>query len=140
VVSTTGAEHHLLRLPAVGDNAAMEAEPLKTEPPKRKRRWYQFSLRTLMIVVTLLAVPCAYVAHEARIVAERRAWTVAHIGSIVADFDGRKLKAFYDPKFDPPLMRRWLGDRPIEYLTVWSEADATDALRLFPEAAIAEKP
>jgi hypothetical protein len=31
----------------------MEAELPKADPPKRKRRWYQFSLRTLMIGVTL---------------------------------------------------------------------------------------
>src|SRR6516225_1917245 len=36
-------------------NAAMEAEPPKAELPKRKRRWFQFSLRTLMIGVTLCA-------------------------------------------------------------------------------------
>jgi hypothetical protein len=41
----------LLRLPAVGDNAAT------SDTPKRKRGWFQFSLRTLMIGVTLLAVP-----------------------------------------------------------------------------------
>ncbi len=34
----------------------MEAEPPKADQPKRKRRWFQFSLRTLMIVVKLLAV------------------------------------------------------------------------------------
>ena len=34
----------------------MEAEPTKAEPPKRKRRWFQFSLRTLMIAVTLFTV------------------------------------------------------------------------------------
>ena len=33
----------------------MEAEPLKADPPKRKRRWYQFSLRTLLIF-TLICV------------------------------------------------------------------------------------
>ena len=27
----------------------MQAEPNKVEPPKRKRRWFQFSLRTLLI-------------------------------------------------------------------------------------------
>jgi hypothetical protein len=43
----------LLRLPAVGDNATMQAEPLKAESPKRKRRWFQFSLRTLMIGSTV---------------------------------------------------------------------------------------
>src|ERR1700686_4232221 len=40
----------------------MEADPPKADPPKRKRRWFQFSLRSLMIVVTLLAVLCGYVA------------------------------------------------------------------------------
>jgi hypothetical protein len=33
------------------DNGAMEVEPAKVESPERKRRWYQFSLRTLIIVV-----------------------------------------------------------------------------------------
>jgi uncharacterized protein (TIGR03067 family) len=45
----------LLRLPAVEDNAAMEADPPKAEPPKRKRRWFQFSLRTL-VIFTLIAL------------------------------------------------------------------------------------
>ena len=39
----------------------MEAEPPKADPPKRKRRWFQFSLRTLMIGVTLLAALSAAV-------------------------------------------------------------------------------
>ncbi len=38
------------------DNGAMEAKP--------KRRWYQYRLRTLMIVVTLLAVPLGYVGWQ----------------------------------------------------------------------------
>jgi hypothetical protein len=46
----------LLRLLAVGDNAAMQSEPPKAEPPKRKRRWFQFSLRTLMIFTLICAV------------------------------------------------------------------------------------
>ena len=37
------------------DNAAMEAEPHFVESPNRKLRGFQFSLRTLMIGVTLLA-------------------------------------------------------------------------------------
>jgi hypothetical protein len=32
----------------------MEAEPPKAEPPKRKRRWFQFSLRSLMALTLLL--------------------------------------------------------------------------------------
>jgi hypothetical protein len=42
------AQKALLRLPAVGDNAAMEAEPPKADTPKRKRRRFQFHLRTLL--------------------------------------------------------------------------------------------
>ncbi len=41
-------------LPAIGDNAAMEAEPNQVEPPKRKRRWFQFSLRMPFVVTVVL--------------------------------------------------------------------------------------
>jgi uncharacterized membrane protein len=37
----------------------MDAEPPKADLPKGKRRWFQFSLRTLLIVVTLLAISSA---------------------------------------------------------------------------------
>jgi hypothetical protein len=37
----------------------MHTEPPKADPPKRKRRWFQFSLRTLVIGVTIVAVQCA---------------------------------------------------------------------------------
>lgn len=46
----------LLRLPSVADNAAMHNEPPNTDLLKRKHRWLQCSLRTLLIVVTLLAL------------------------------------------------------------------------------------
>jgi hypothetical protein len=51
----------LLAQTAAEDNAAMQTEPPNADPPKRKRRWFQFSLRSLMIGVTLLAVVCGYV-------------------------------------------------------------------------------
>ncbi len=35
-----------------------------SEPPKRNRRWLQFSLRTLLIAVTLLAVSSAAVTWD----------------------------------------------------------------------------
>ena len=49
----------LLELPggsAARDNAAMPTEPSQTEPPKRKRRRFQFRLRTLLIGVTVVGV------------------------------------------------------------------------------------
>jgi hypothetical protein len=38
----------------------MEAEPPKADPPKRKRRLFQFSLRTLMIFTLIVAIPSAW--------------------------------------------------------------------------------
>ena len=52
----------------------MQTEPPKAAPPKRKCRWFQFSLRTLLIGVTLLAVTCGYVGQQIEIVRERRAF------------------------------------------------------------------
>jgi hypothetical protein len=49
----------LPRLPAIGDNLVMEAEPPEFEPPKRKRHWFQFSLRTLMILTLLIGIGMA---------------------------------------------------------------------------------
>jgi hypothetical protein len=42
--ATTAAPNPLLRPPAFGDNAAMQTESPKAEPPKRKRRWFPFRL------------------------------------------------------------------------------------------------
>jgi hypothetical protein len=49
----------------------VQTDPTNSNPPKRKRRWFQFSLRTLMIGVTLLAMVCGYVGRQTKIVRER---------------------------------------------------------------------
>jgi hypothetical protein len=55
----------------------MEAEPTKADPPKRKRRRFQFRLRTVMVVVTLIGVwtpllmKAGEAIHEARELARR---------------------------------------------------------------------
>jgi hypothetical protein len=51
-------------LPAPADNAAMELEPTKADPPKRKGRWFQFSLRTLLIFTLICAIACAWLARR----------------------------------------------------------------------------
>ncbi len=45
------------------DNGAMEAKP--------KRRWYQFSLRTLLIAVTMLAIVSWTILSQLRLIEER---------------------------------------------------------------------
>jgi hypothetical protein len=42
----------------------MEIEPRAVEPPKRKRHWFQFSLRTLLILTLICAVAASWVAHR----------------------------------------------------------------------------
>jgi hypothetical protein len=90
------AQSPLLRLPAASDNAAMQTEPLKSDPPKRKRRWFQFSLRTLMIVVTLLALPLGYVGWQARIVRDRKV-----VLSAIRDRGGHVVEASTVPFLKP---------------------------------------
>lgn len=42
----------------------MDAEPIAATPPKRKRRWCQFRLRTLMIVVVICSVDAAWLGRK----------------------------------------------------------------------------
>ena len=70
----------------------METEPLKADPPKRKRRWFQFRLRTLMIGVTLLAIPCGYVGWQAKIVRERRAELNRVVDARLVGIGGRPMR------------------------------------------------
>jgi hypothetical protein len=81
----------------------MEAEPPKVEPPKRKRRWYQFSLRTLMIFTAIAAVACGLLGRK---IEQKRRQTAAveairHLGGEVR---------FQSPIDQPtePLSPRWL--------------------------------
>ena len=52
------SKNRLPRHAAVDDNEAMLTDPPKAEPPQRKRRWFQFSLRSLLVIVAVVAVQC----------------------------------------------------------------------------------
>jgi hypothetical protein len=41
-------------------------EPPKADPPKRKRRWLQFSLRTLVLAITLVCIWLGFTANQAK--------------------------------------------------------------------------
>jgi hypothetical protein len=38
----------------------MESEPPKADLPKRRRRWFQFSLRSLLIFMMLISIACSW--------------------------------------------------------------------------------
>ena len=128
----------------------MQSEPPKADQPKHKRRRFQFRLRTLMIGVTLLAVPCAYVGWQAKIVREREA-SIQEIkglgGYTVARYDDSAASAFLNTAlhlhqaFRAPIatsvellpIRRWLGDTSINYV-VLPRITPPEQLRQFQEA------
>ncbi len=129
----------------------METEPLDSPPPKRQRRWYQFSLRTLLGGVTLLAVACGYVGWQAKIVRERTAvarelYDAGAVFITSRQLTGRGAKSYSmeGKDFTPPypsvnLVRRWFGDDFVLGIKWrWSvpSTNETWAAAVFPEAVI----
>ncbi len=125
----------------------MESEPSKADQPSPRRR-FQFRLRTLLIVVAILAVPCAYVGWQKSIVRERWAIrkrieevdegtitiSVDHVVIILKESRPQELSAI-----PIPWIRRLLGDEPIEQIVVPLATDREERRlikRVFPEAAL----
>ncbi len=103
------------------------------------RRRFQFRLRTLMIVVTLLAVACAHVAHEAKIVRERRNWLVAHLFAASSFPPHLILLAQGSAEHNPSVIRLLLGDNSYKFIPVPASAPASvkeEAIILFPESKV----
>jgi Leucine rich repeat len=99
----------LLRLPAVGDNAGMQFDPSKAAPPKRKRRWFQFSLRSLLIVTMIVAVGSGWLGRKIerkRIEREAVAGIEASGGSVWYDYQQGQ---FSEPS-GPVWLRGLLGN------------------------------
>ncbi len=110
-------------------NSAMQAEPIKADPPKRKRRWFQFSLRTLMIGVTLFCVVVGgYVGWQVKIVKEREAF----YGAYGRDWFGGNVDSI-------SWLRRRLGDRGFFIVLLPPESSEElhrQATTLFPETSV----
>lgn len=101
-----------------------------SQTPARKRRWYQFSLRTLLLGVALLAVPLGYVGWEAKIVRERKAWS-GNSHFLIVEFDASSNNISW--------IRRLLGD--FECMFAIADESVTDAdldacRTSFPEASV----
>ena len=101
---------------------------------KPRRRWFVFSLRTLLVLITVLSVWLGSVTNQVR---ERRAALAdlrgrgAWISTSTRAPGNRHLTAI-------PIFRRWLGDVAVQYVNLFPENGATeDEIRrlqpLFPE-------
>jgi hypothetical protein len=124
----------------------MADNPNITGPAIKSRgRWYQFSRRTMLIVVTLLAIiPCVYVRWQQRIMAHRlaeRRWLEQHGALFVSDEEFSRVRILNAP---PPRRLPWLrevfGDRTFAGIFLPSSSD-TDAMKRraessFPESAV----
>ncbi len=101
----------------------MPTNPTINEPGKPQRRWLQFRLRTLLIGVMLLSIPCGYVGWQAKIV-HHREWVYENLVSghaMHGRFENDTFRSF-------SFVRKWMGDEPLS----WVLAD-NGASRLSPE-------
>jgi hypothetical protein len=102
------------------------------------RRRFQFRLRTLMIVVTMLAVPMSYVGWKLKIIRERRE-TVAKQSAFPAAPQIGARGLWTHPKTPWPL--GWLGEDGYAYIFLDDSAAPDEVGRvklLFPEATVVQ--
>jgi hypothetical protein len=120
-----------------------------TENVANPRR-FQFRLRTLMIGITLLAIPCAYVGWQAKIVRERQQALKAltDSGTVIftreTDFaDADRIAGYHVDRdtwpSEVPWLRQCLGDEHISTIDLPPSARPADTewiRSLFPEATV----
>jgi hypothetical protein len=135
----------------------MEAEPAKAEPPKRNRRWFRFSLRTLMVVMALVSLPMAWLGSQANMIREReRLLTeVERAGGGYVETTGEPLGVYDAPIIEhcriaatwtsyraeyprPSIVRQWLGEKIVLMISCpgMDSAKLSQIKAAFPEAEI----
>jgi hypothetical protein len=111
----------------------MQSELPKLDPPQRKRRWFQFSLRSLMIFTMVVAVACGWVGWQAKFVKDRKSELNRAVNMRLIGIDGAdQAKAI-------PWMRRLFGDVSVNSISMPSDTtiDELNRLRaLFPESRV----
>jgi hypothetical protein len=96
------------------------------------KRRLQFRLRTLMIGVTLLAVPCSYVGWQEKIVRDRIA-----LKSHLENTGKGQFFWVVNSEQEAPWLRRVLGDKLIDEIGLTANVDIEERSRIratFPEA------
>ncbi len=118
--------------------ADMEAAASDSARPKRKLRWNQFGLRTLLIVVTLAACGLGSLGWQVRIAAERRAVLARMVEqSKIVEFGWDNAKI--PPGGIAVPIRRWFGDNHFTALVLPNESSSDEIAKprvLHPEANV----
>ena len=89
----------------------MEAEPPEAETPKRKRRWFQFSLRSLLAIIAMFLL--AWFGNQIRITANRQA-----VRREIAATHGSKVYFFAGSPPGLMLPLYLFSDEPVEVVSV----------------------
>jgi hypothetical protein len=99
-------------MPAPADNPAMQAEPRNAASPKRKRRWFQFSLRSLLIFTLICAIACGWLGSKIeRKRREREAVKLIQRATGEVWYDYQYVKGDFDAlPPEPAWLRGLLGD------------------------------
>ncbi len=114
----------------------MEAEPIAA--PKRKRRWYQFSLRSLMIFTAIIAVLFGWLGSKFEQKRRQCAATEAIVkagGQLSYDYERVKGKpGYWQPAepFGPAWLRAILGDNFFSEVDLIYCISAAENLKEFP--------
>jgi len=95
----------------------MSEEPVQPEnEPPSKRRWCQYSIRSLMLVTLVIACWLGYISHNARKQRDIVAWVKEMEGSVEYDYQfdakGGRIEDAQPP--GPDWLREWIG---IEYFS-----------------------
>jgi hypothetical protein len=113
------------------------------------RRWFRFRLRTVLLLIALLAIPCAWLGSEWKLVRERKALIdrIEAVGGVVWDAGNPNAwmplnRIVIEPgsRLDQvSKIRRWLGDRDVREVFIQREfldEDKKRILELFPGTSV----
>ena len=115
-------------------NAMIETKP--------KRRWFRFSLRTLLVVVFVVSIPLAWVAYQLNWVRERHKFLrmLAVDAKERSSFLRSEVPHLYpQPKRTLPIVARIIGEQPYSLIILpqsYSQILIEEARSLFPESII----
>jgi len=106
---------------------------MKTTETNPRRRWFRFSLRTMLVLVTFLAIPLGWVGCQLNWIRQRHAFLKQDgVYPSAPGHPGPNSFEIYYVR--PPAFLGYFGERGLGDIAVAAEEQLSEAKRLFPEA------